>query len=199
MKFKLRYLIYGIIGLVIILISVLLKFNVNTTIGNSNIVAVDFKNDMKIEKSFTSLYNDLNKIGIKFATYMSKNNQGVMNVRIIDNSNNLEIYNQDIKLKNIVDNEFYYFDFNNQKESKNKEYKIIIKVKEMDDDTNIGIWGDYSLDEMVKVDAKAIDKDYVIMVNGKNNDYKLLLCLAFYGVIIAMIEILKENGGKVRK
>ncbi len=199
MRFKLKYFIYGIIGLIIILISVLLKFNVYTTVGDSNIVAVDFKNGMEIEKNFTSLYDDLNKIGIKFATYMAKNNQGIMNVRIIDDSNNLEIYNQDIQLENIVDNEFYFFDFNNQKDSKNKVYKIIIKVKEVDNDTNVGIWGYYSKDKLLKVDSKVIDKDYIVIVNGKNNDYKLVLYFAFYIVIVAMIEILKENSGKVKK
>ena len=189
-----RYSIYIIIGMILLAFCLFYKTNENVIEGKNEIVAVDFfKENMTIEKQFIPQQNVLNSLGIRFATYNQSNNKGIINIRILAKENKEEIYNQDIDIKDIIDNNYYFLYFDNQILLKNKSYKIVIHVKEISKDSKIGIWGYFSNENKLIINGKEKQTDYSITYKTRKHDYQMLLYLFFYVNVIAIIEVIKEK------
>ena len=80
----------------------------------------------KVSQKFKAERDDLVKVGIKTVTQDREINSKA-NIEIKEVENNKTIYNQDISLLGAKNDSYFEIEIDRQKNSKNKEYDIIIK------------------------------------------------------------------------
>ena len=81
----------------------------------------------KIEQSFIAIDNNLEKITIDFEPYKSvKNRGGIVKIEVKDNDGNV-IGNKEISRNYVREKTKYELKFKKQKDSKDKEYKIVLE------------------------------------------------------------------------
>ena len=80
---------------------------------------------VQVSQIFISHKNNLHEVGI-FILMPSISTDSNVNVRVIETKSNEEIFNQDVFLGPVNDTEYLEIFFENQTNSKNKEYKIIV-------------------------------------------------------------------------
>lgn len=80
---------------------------------------------VQVSQIFISHQNNLHEVGI-FTLMPSISTDSNVNVRVIETKSNEEIFNQDVFLGPVNDTEYFEIFFENQTNSKNKEYKIIV-------------------------------------------------------------------------
>ena len=91
-----------------------------------------------IEKNFTAKYDDLDKILISFSvdTDLKESNQSI-NIKLEDLSNNTIIKEENVLFDVIDKNNNYYFSFDKQKDSKDKQYKLTISFNNLKEDLSV--------------------------------------------------------------
>lgn len=191
---KHRFIIYIILGLFLLIMPFILKFPKNSQAdANTSHAFIELTEKMHIEKTFTSEYDGMDYIAIQFATYENKNMAGKMNVTIEDKMNNDIIYDEEIKLSQIIDNAQHIFKFKKQKNSKNKDYVISIDVVELSENDKLAIYGSLSQDKKITINDKKEDLNYAVIYGYEKNDMQLLMYFPVYLVVIGFIELLKEE------
>lgn len=197
-KIKKRMIIYLIVTIILIVTISCFKVNKTSIIGNANDLIVPFVKEGDIFQSeFVIPYNNFNKIGIKFATYLNDNVQGYANITILDIEKEEYIYNEDCNLKEISDNQFFYFELSNQKKSKDKKYLFTIKINELQSDVNLGIYG-YKNDDDTIMNSDNYNLGFIY---GFKETEKLLYLyiLYFWGIILIIESLLNFKTEGVKK
>ncbi len=189
-----RYSLYLVIGLLLFLFCFLYPFPVTIESNPISVVAVDYlKKDMIIEKEFIVKYNDLNELKLKFATYQKTDNKGLLNIVIIEKESNNKILDKDINIQEIKDNEYYVLNLPHYKIMKNKIYKIRIKVKNIEEESLIGIYGYTSESEKMFINGQETNNNITIIYNTKKPNYSLLFYPVIYYLIILLIEVFRKK------
>lgn len=191
MKNKIIYILIGVL-LLIIPFTYQFKTKVKDETGSTQEV-IELKGDTTIEKKFISKYNGMKTVSIRFATFNNLNVKGEFEVIIEDMKSNNKIYSKTINMSNLKDNEYYIFKFKEQKKSKNREYKITIKVSEITEKNKIAIWGYENNKSIVLKNGKRINTDFTIMYDCKKNEPKLLLYFFIYIFTMGFVILLKED------
>ena len=147
------------------------------------------ENLTNISKKFVAKKNNLEKIRIKFS--LNKEENFKINVKLLDLTNNLEIFNKEITKSDLIDGNIYFLKFDAQKNSKNKMYLISIDVLEKNN-SNVSI---------SYIEKNLNDKDTITTMNNQKinntleiNEYyqnyekqKIFNIVAFVSTIIAIV------------
>ena len=92
----------------------------------------EIKEDMKLEQTFKAK-DDFKGISVRFSTY-GRENEGNLNVKLIDQENDSIIQEWSMDTKELKDNAFQTFELGNTiNNCKDKEYKIELDLKGLDD------------------------------------------------------------------
>lgn len=189
---KKRIFIYFIIGMLLLSICLCYKVDLKAQDGTLSIPITKYiLQDTVIEKKFVAEKNNLYKISLTFATYEKVNSTGILNVKILDEQN-YELYNKDIAVKDLKDNTSYTFEFNKQKDSKNKEYKIIIYGKNIPKETSLTILG-YNKTNNLFINNKLQDVDCFTIYTYKGISYNLILYFFVYISIVFILELFRKK------
>ena len=186
--------IYILIGILLLIIPLTCRFKSVIKEGTNVIEnVIELSGTTEIQKSFIAKYNGMENLAVQFATFNNQNIQGEIEVIIEDVKVNKKIYNQKINLKEINDNGYYIFRFQEQKNSKNKEYKITIETSKLKEENKIAIWGYDNPESKVLKNGKNIDIDFAIQYDCKKNESKLFLYFFIYMLVMGLIILLKED------
>lgn len=190
MKRAYRYVIYLLILISILMFVSFYKFERVTFPKRNDILAVDLihKKD-KIVQDFKVDGDDLSDFGLRFATYGLTNINGELQITIEDLDSN-KIFEKNVKLADLIDNKYYSLNIPKQRDSKNKKYKLIINVLDIDKKAKVGLYGftDESSDKLIlndKSQAKTIGIAY--KCKKKNNN------LYIYELFAVLFMVLIEN------
>ena len=145
------------------------KYNSEVPVSQTEV----FSKNNSISQTFTAERDDLNKIGIRLITQDRKINSKI-NLKIKDSNNNKIIYQNELLLKDIKDDQYYYIDINRIKNSRDKKYEIIItSLTESEKDSPIFALAENNKD----------NKDEIFKYNNKEiQDKKLMLYFEYHSV-----------------
>jgi hypothetical protein len=194
---KRRILIYIIIGISIILLINIIKFDGTVGVENFNELAIYSLNENDvITTSFIMDADEFDNLGMKVATYCSSNIKGTIHVILKDETSNNLILDSNINTKDFIDNSLYKFDIKKQKNIKNHEFLLTMEVLELDSDEKIGIYGPSTLNSSTFINSQQTNHSIGLIYNYRKADNSLYIYLLFYVLIIILMEILniKERG-----
>lgn len=175
--FKQRYIIY-IVGFIYFLILCFCNYNNNVLISSAiDLETVDLEQDSVIEQNFVVNYNNMVSVGINTATCLREKMEGTITIQL--NLDGLVIVEKDIPINNFLDNYYYYLDIPLQKNSKGKNYQLIVKGKYIPEETTLKIYANKVNEEMV------LNIGY--FYQGK--DSTLIVYPILYVWLIALIEV----------
>nr|WP_307990860.1 hypothetical protein [uncultured Niameybacter sp.] len=131
---------------ILIIIAYILTLNnspIQIQLAETKMVLPEITKNTPVSTTFNSPINNLNKIELIIGTYGRENNS-TLQVKLI-NEEEEKIYDEIISAKDLKDNEAYTLNFKEQKNSKNKNYKLEI-VSDADKGNGITIYYDENLD-----------------------------------------------------
>lgn len=132
------------------------------------------KNGTTYTQYFKSNIESLSEIGIKFSTYMNNNKNGSIVFKIYDEKNDL-LKEDEIDVEDILDNQIVYIDFEEIKESLDKEFKVEFYFNKYSDGITLSFWyaqpNEYNY---LVVNNEKIDASINLVLTGKSNDYTVL-------------------------
>ena len=131
-----------------------------------------------VEKTFTAKYSDLNKILLSF--FVDKDAEETdesINIKLEELSNNTVVKEEAVSFSTIKENNEYYFSFERQKDSKDKQYKLTIDFD--------------NLSEVVGIDYS--EKDLQKNASARINDEEVSGTLAINEYYFASSRVLKFN------
>ena len=131
-----------------------------------------------VEKTFTAKYSDLNKILIYFdiADDDAETEESI-SIKLEDLSNNTVVKEEQVSFSTIKENSEYYFNFDRQKDSEDKQYKLTINFN--------------NLSNLLGVDYnnKDLQKDASFIINSEEIDGTLAINEYYF----ASTRVLKFN------
>lgn len=98
--------------------------------------SISIKKDVELSQKFIATGNNMSRIGIKVSA-PQENVSSNVNIRVLESNTGKEILNQDVFLGSLEDGDFMEINLQNQFQSKNKEYEIIIKGTDGDEYNSI--------------------------------------------------------------
>lgn len=152
----------------------------------------------KVSQKFFSPKNNLHQIGI-LTVMPGISTDSTVNIKLLDLENNIEILNQDVFLGSVKDTEFLEIFFENQPNSKNKEYQVIIEGKDGNELNSIQFpYSSYPNDLLGECFAENnIQKNNLVIKMNYTNyiSNKLQLCLwcVLLGAAIVFILIFSND------
>ncbi len=189
MKRAYRYVIYLLILISILMFVSFYKFERVTFPKRNDILAVDLihKKD-KIVQDFKVDGDDLSDFGLRFATYGLTNINGELQITIEDLDSN-KIFEKNVKLADLIDNKYYSLNIPKQRDSKNKKYKLIINVLDIDKKAKVGLYGftDESSDKLI-LNGKSQAKTIGIAYKCKKRNNNLYIYELFAVLFMVLIE-----------
>jgi hypothetical protein len=194
---KRRILIYIIIGISIILLINIIKFDGTVGVENFNELAIYSLNENDvITTSFIMDADEFDNLGMKVATYNSSNIKGTIHVIVKDETSNNLILDSNINTKDFIDNSLYKFDIKKQNNIKNHEFLLTMEVLELDSNEKIGIYGSSTLNSSTFINGQQTNYSIGLIYNYRKSDDSLYIYFLFYVLIIILMEILniKEKG-----
>lgn len=195
-----KNVLYVLIGIILTLFCLFSEFDSIVQDGNTNILAIaKISEGDSIEKELKVSYNNLDKIGIKFATYRNNEIKGTLNISVLEKDTKESIYNEDIAINELLDNQFYPIEIPEQKNSKDKTYQIIIKGKNIPKETMLGIWGYETTEEPIIVNNTKMNVNFGVTYNCKKKEKMLLIYPMFYFLFIGIIEVLNSQKSNTRR
>ncbi len=94
-------------------------------IGESNYITRELCEGDILRQEFTVPHDNLTSVSIRIGTFM-RTNYCENNVKIYDKQDNVLIYDQNMICSEVPDSEFYQLSFDEQNNSKNRVYEIVI-------------------------------------------------------------------------
>ena len=189
-----RYLIYLIGAICLTMFCLLYKYKAQVTNANadSQIVVPKIEQDDYYSQTIKIDYDNLNKIGIQFATFQNNNNnKGIINLKITNMDNNNVVFNDDLKIEDIIDNSYFYLSLDENKKSKNNNYLLEITGTKIPKKSTIGVYCFLANNNQVILNGKKQTYSTLVRYNCMKGDKTLLIYVVFYILIISLIECLK--------
>ena len=193
MKKIYRFVLY-ILGATCILVFCLsYRFETQISTGPANELAVAFiTQDDYIVQELEINCVEISNVAIRFATYQNdENNEGLIHVKMTSIDDNQILFEEDITIEKIKDNQFYYIPVTNKKKSKSKKYYLEITGKEVSKKTTLAIYGYETDDNKLVINDTINSKAISVICNCTRRNKSLLIYLAFYILIIGLVECIK--------
>lgn len=156
------------------------------TINKSTIGEIRDKN--LVEQSFQAEDNYIT-VGLPIANYGQIIKKGKIIVKIIDEEGKEKKYN--IKVTNIIDNEYYYL---NYKFKKNKNYKIIIQTENLKSPITFLTTEKEIKNTRLKIN-KEEQKENIILsfMYSKKNYFNIWYCLFIISILLCYMTLIRES------
>lgn len=151
-----------------------------------------------VTQRFIAKENNLREIGILAATY-GRNSLSLLNIKIIDLTDNKVIFDNQCPSNGAEDNEYFKIMFDNQENSKGKEYEIIIKCLDGKSNESLSFWIGKDLDNDFNLNINGTQKDNSLILKGVylNENIKILNAISWILVLVISIIILIFLDGKL--
>jgi len=193
-------IVLNLILVVIYLIyPVKIEYSVDNTESRTFLPSEKMKSGNIYTQKILSTVSNFNSIGIKFSTYLVNNKTGKINIKMF-NQNKETIFNKNIKLKDIKDNEIDYITFPSIKKSKGKEYELYIDCQEYNNDNSLAYW--FTTENITKdmtINNNIIEQEIYVVIKGKKADYFIVWYPAFLSFVLYGMLILIEGEKNEKK
>ncbi|MGN1175384.1 MAG: DUF2142 domain-containing protein [Roseburia sp.] len=146
----------------------------NVSAGD-DIVAAPITQDTVIEQTLTVEHDDLQGFSVMFGT-SGQTRRGHSHIQVTDETDGTVIYEQDVRNYNLIDNAYYSFRIDKQKESAGKTYRITVTGSDIPKGKEIACYAGIPYSD---------DMDSVV-IDGKTVDGRVLLC-SYYHAMDSMI------------
>lgn len=188
MKHLKRYVVY-LLGFLFLILLCFGKYDHNAMLSSAdNLETIDISSDTLITQDFLVEHNNMESVGINTATCLKLKMEGMITLQL--NLKNELIAEKDIEIKNFLDNNYYYIDIPLQKESKGKSYQLVVKGKNIPEETTLKLY------------ANKMNEEEVLNIGYyyKDTDATLIIYPILYIWFLALVETLNMKKKKeVRK
>ena len=150
-----------------------------------------------ITQRFIAKENNLREIGISSATY-GRNSLSLLNIQIKDLTNNKIIFDNQCPSNGVKDNEDFVIMFENQNDSKGREYEITIKCLDGNGGESLSFWLGEDLDNNFGYTLNGVENDSSIILNGVylNNNIKIVNIIIWIVILLIAIVVVVFLGDK---
>lgn len=138
--------------------------------NGENITAGTLAQDTVVEQKLTVDYDDLQGFAVLFGTG-GQIKRGHTHITVTDETDGKVIYDEDVRDYNLVDNSYYSFRVDKQKDSKGRTYRITVTGKDIPASKELAYYTDAPSSEMESV-----------VVDGKTMEGQVLLCSYFHAI-----------------
>lgn len=141
-------------------------------------VTKELTTDDVIIQRFIAKENNLREIGIDSATYGRKS-LSLLKIQIKDLTDNKIIFDHECPSNGLEDNKAFKIMFDNQENSKEREYEIVIKCLNGETGKSLSFWL-----------GKDVDNNFKYNLNGTENDGSLILSGVYLNENIKIVNII---------
>ena len=159
-------------------------------------VTKELTTDDVITQKFIAKENNLREIGINSATYGRKS-FSLLKIQIKDLTDNKIIFDHECPSNGAEDNKDFKIMFDNQENSKGREYEIVIKCLNGETGKSLSFWLGKDVDNNFKYNLNGTENDSSLILSGVylNNNIKILnIIIWIFVLIIALLVVVFLDG-----
>lgn len=174
--------------------SIFNPFNSYAEVDNSNgdytSVVGPVYNGTKFEEKFIVKLNEIDTVSIYYANYATLIDKGSFNVKIYNEKDEL-IFLNDYNLNSLSDNIWINFNFDPVKNSAGKEFRIVIEVKDFDEEIPITFYKGEDNTSIEILDLASDEIEFggslLIKQTGENSSYYITFVIFFILLICSFV------------
>lgn len=151
-----------------------------------------------VSQKFIVNKNNFHQIGI-FVLMPSISTESTVNVRVLEVDNNKEIFNQNIFLGSVNDGEYIEISLENQPDSKNKEYEVIITGVDGNELNSVQFpYSSYPNDLLRECTVDGSEQENSIVIKTTNTNYisnktQILICTILLILVIIFVLLFSND------